>query len=60
MNSFGTLNANGALANGTADNLRWEIASVNTGSGQFSLLIRRGNDTTNQKSILETYSSFLL
>ena len=57
MNSFGTLNANGALANGTADNLRWEVASVNTGSGQFSLLIRRGNDTTNQKSILETYNN---
>ena len=57
MNSFGTLNANGALANGTADNLRWEVASVNTGSGQFSLLIRRGNDITNQKSILETYNN---
>ena len=57
MNSFGTLNANGALSNGTADNLRWEVASVNTGSGQFSLLIRRGNDITNQKSILETYNN---
>jgi len=57
MNSFSTVNANGSLPSGSADNLRWEIASVNTSSGQFSLLIRRGNDVNNQKSILETYNN---
>ena len=50
----------GTLASGSANNLRWEIASVNTASGQFSLLIRRGNDTTNQKAILETYNNLSL
>ena len=49
--------AGGTLNSGSADNLRWEISSVNTSSGQFSLLLRRGNDTTNQKSVLETYNN---
>ena len=57
MNSFSTVIANGSLPSGSADNLRWEIASVNTSSGQFSLLIRRGNDVHNQKSLLETYNN---
>ncbi len=52
--------ANGTLTNGTANNLRWEIASVNTSSGQFSLLVRRGNDTATQKAILETYNNVSL
>ena len=49
--------AGGTLDNGNADNLRWEVSNVNTSSGQFSLLIRRGNDTTNQKAIVETFSN---
>ena len=57
MNSFSPVNANGSLPSGSADNLRWEIATTNTSSGQFSLLIRRGNDITNQKAILETYNN---
>ena len=57
MNSFSTANAAGSLPSGSVDNLRWEIASTNTSSGQFSLLIRRGNDVTNQKAILETYNN---
>ena len=52
--------ANGTLDNGSANNLRWEIASVNTSSGQFSLLVRRGNDTSTQKAILETYNNVSL
>ena len=57
MNSSGSETANGSLESGSADNLRWEVASVNTSSGQFSLLIRRGNDIANQKAILETYNN---
>jgi hypothetical protein len=49
--------AGGTLDNGNADNLRWEVSNVNTSSGQFSLLIRRGNDTTKQKAIVETFSN---
>ena len=56
-NSFSPVTANGSLPSGSADNLRWEIATTNTSSGQFSLLIRRGNDITNQKAILETYNN---
>jgi hypothetical protein len=50
----------GSLTNGTADNVRWEIATSNTASGQFTLLIRRGDDNTNQKNILETWSNLSL
>ena len=57
MNSFSDVTANGSLPSGSADNLRWEIATTNTSSGQFSLLIRRGNDISNQKAILETYNN---
>jgi hypothetical protein len=51
---------NGTLTSGSNYNIRWEIASVNTASGQFSLLIRRGNDTNNQKAVLETYNNLSL
>ena len=60
MNSSGSLTSGGALASGSIDNLRWEITGVNTSSGVFSLLIRRGNDTTNQKTVLETWSNLSL
>jgi len=49
--------ANGALSSGTADNLRWEVPSANTSSGQFALFIRRGNDVNTQKAILESYNN---
>ena len=52
--------ARGALASGSADNIRWEIANVNTASGVFSLLIRRGNDNANQRVVLESYNNISL
>jgi len=61
MNNYQAIDsANGTLDSGSAYNLRWEIASVNTASGQFSLLVRRGNDTSTQKAILETYNNVSL
>ena len=60
MNNSGSEVGNGALANGSVDNVRWEIASVNTGSGTFSLLVRRGNDSHRNKSILETWANLSL
>lgn len=57
MNSSGSEDSAGALANGTVDNLRWEISQANTGSGTFTLLIRRGNDITDEKVILETFAN---
>ena len=50
----------GALVSGSVDNIRWEIASVNTASGVFSLLVRRGNDDTNNKVVLEQYNNVSL
>ena len=60
MNSGDESVGNGALTNGSADNIRWEIASVNTASGVFSLLIRRGDDTQSKKVILESYNNVSL
>ncbi len=60
MNSTGSLDANGVLASGSRDNIRWEIANQNTGSGTFSLLVRQGNDNTNSKSVLETFANLSL
>ena len=58
-NSSGS-EVSGALVNGTIDNLRWEISQADSGSGTFTLLIRRGDDTTNEKVILETYANVSL
>jgi len=60
MNSTSTETTNGALPSGSGNNIRWEIAGSNTGSGQFNLLIRRGDDLTNNKSILETWTNLSL
>jgi phage tail sheath protein FI len=60
MNSSGSEDNAGALISGSSDNLRWEISQADTSSGQFTLLIRQGNDTTNNKSILETWSNLSL
>ena len=59
-NSGTATGANGTLVNGTKDNIRWEIASPNTASGTFNLLIRRGDDTSTSKTILETWTNLSL
>ena len=59
MNNSGS-ESQGALTLGTKDNIRWEIASVNTSSGQFSLLVRRGDDNNRDKKILETWTNLSL
>jgi len=60
MNSSGTEASSGALTNGTADNIRWEVQNSNTDKGTFTLLIRQGNDITNDKSVLETFTNLSL
>jgi hypothetical protein len=60
MNSTSTEASTGALASGSTDNIRWEIPFVNTSSGQFSLVIRRGNDITQEKSIIESFNNLSL
>ena len=60
MNSTGSESSTGALESGSADNLRWEIVNPNTSSGTFGLIIRRGNDTTKTKRVLETFTNLSL
>ena len=60
MNSVSTEDSQGSLPSGTADNLRYEVVAPNTSSGTFSLLIRRGNDRTNEKVILEQFTDLSL
>ncbi len=59
MNSTST-EISGALASGSSDTVRWEIPTVNTASGTFSLLIRRGDDNNVQKIVLESYNNLSL
>ena len=60
MNSAGGTEVSGALENGTATNVRWEVINVQTGSGTFSLGIRAGNDNNAQKNYLETWPNLSL
>lgn len=55
-NSSSSLAADGSLLSGSVDNVRWEISSVNNSAGTFNILIRRGNDTTKTKVILESFN----
>jgi hypothetical protein len=59
MNNSGSM-VSGALALGTAANVRYEITSVNTGSGTFNLAIRQGNDNTAQPNYIETWPNLSL
>jgi hypothetical protein len=61
MNSGGgTEGSNNVLSNGTENNLRWEVTSTNTSKGTFNLVIRRGDDTSKRKTILEQYNNLSL
>jgi len=57
MNSTSSEGTNNTLSSGSVDNLRWEVVGADTGSGTFSLLVRRGNDRSNNKTILETWTN---
>jgi len=52
--------SSGSLSSGSANNVRWELSSVNPTTGTFTLLIRRGDDNGNQKNVLETWSNLSL
>ncbi len=60
MNNTGDPNSDGSLSSGSKDNVRWEITGANTGSGTFNVVIRRGDDRTNDKTILETFNKVSL
>jgi len=60
MNSSGSEDSNGALINGTSNNVRWQIVNSNTSSGTFDLLIRQGNDNNLEQTVLETWTNLSL
>lgn len=60
MNSDSTELAGGILPSGSDDNFRYQITNVNTNTGTFNLVIRKGNDTTNSPVILETFTNLTL
>lgn len=55
VNNSTSSEISGSLPSGSSDNIRFEIVNPNTGSGTFDLLIRRGNDNSNSKVILEQW-----
>jgi phage tail sheath protein FI len=59
MNNSGSM-VSGSLVSGSVNNIRWEITNSNTGSGTFNVLVRRGNDTTANKVVLEAWNNLTL
>jgi hypothetical protein len=59
-NNSSSILSNNSLSSGSTENVRWEIRNVNSGSGTFTLLIRRGDDNPNTPVILETYTNVSL
>jgi len=59
-NNTGSVLADNAMESGSADNVRWEVTTNNTSSGTFSLIIRRGDDTQNNKVVLESWNNLSL
>ena len=61
QNSYtATEGTNNVLSNGTSNNIRWEVTSKSDAKGTFNLSIRRGDDTSNRKIILEQYNNLTL
>ena len=59
-NSDGTEDAEGALVSGSSDNLRWEVTNSDVPNGTFDLLVRRGDDNTDNKIVLEAWTGLSL
>jgi hypothetical protein len=59
-NNTSSISAGGALASGSTANVRWEVSNADYSKGTFTLVIRRGDDTTATKNILETWSNLTL
>ena len=51
---------NGILPSGSSNNIRWQITQADSASGYFTLLIRQGNDYTQNQSVLETWTNLSL
>ena len=56
MNNSGSI-VSSSLVTGSKENIRWEVTQPNTGSGNFNVLIRRGDDIQNSKIVLESFNN---
>ena len=54
------VNSDNSLVSGSKDNLRWEITNKSEAKGTFTLSIRRGDDSHNNKVVLETFNNISL
>ena len=52
--------SNNTLPSGSKDNIRWEVTSKNTKKGTFNLSVRRGDDTSKRKTLIENFSNLSL
>ena len=60
MNSVGPTGSNDTLLSGSAENYRWQVKGPNVNDGTFYLVIRQGNDSSVQESVLETWGPLSL
>jgi len=60
MNNNDASGSFGSLVSGSSANVRWEVTAYDTGSGQFNIIIRRGDDYQNNKTVLETWNALSL
>jgi hypothetical protein len=59
MNNTGA-ETSGALVSGSVNNVRWQTLNRNESTGTFDLLVRRGDDTSLQPIVLETWTNLSL
>ena len=60
MNNNDASGSFGSLVSGSSANVRWEVTAFNSGSGEFNLILRRGDDYQNNKTVLETWNGLSL
>ena len=60
MNNSGSVSTSGSLVSGSSENVRYEITGVDSGSGTFNLLVRRGDDNSKTRTILESWNDLSL
>jgi hypothetical protein len=59
-NQGATSAISGSLPSGSMNNIRWEIINSDTNTGLFTLIVRRGDDYHQKKTILETWTNLSL
>ena len=60
MNNATASATQGLLPSGSNINVRWEVVASSSGSGTFTINVRRGDDYNNSKTILESWSNLSL